>query len=1125
MALTVGELNGIISVDDQAVDPALRRAEAAMRASGERMGSDAEQAGEQAGRNLGDGTQRGFLGRIRAAFGRFRSTGEDAGEALGEGVVQGADGRLRNARGQFVAAGRRAGDAVGDGLADAATEGADDAVDQAGGRFERLKALAMGAGLMAGAALALGIQESLNQGQITATLGAQLGATGPEAQRFGKVAGELFKGAIVADFQEGADTIKAVMNAGLVPPEATNAQIQSISTNLADLAKVLGIEVGEAANAAGQMVRNGLAKNSQEAIDMLTQASNKGANRFGDLGDTITQSANNLSHFGLNGKQAMGVMIQGLDAGAPSAELFAGALEEMAANAGDGAELFGDLGFNGKKMAKDLAGGGPAAGKALDQLMDKLRTMKDPTERSAAMVELFGEEAVAMQGALLSIDPSAAASKLGNFSGAADKAGRGMRDNAAANLTEFKNTVQQNVVDFLGTKAVPALVQAFGFVREHSGAFKVAGMVITGVLVPALILMGINATLAAGRVVVGWTMSGAAATRSAGVQVVAGVRVVGGWIAQGVAATGQGLRVAGAWLMTGARATAGAVMQVLAGARVVAGWVLMGVQSMLQAGRMAAAWFIAMGPVGWVIAGIVGLVALIIANWDTVKRWTAAAWSWVVDKLIWAKDMMISAFLNFTLIGLIIKHWSTIKQKTSQAWNALIGWLRGVPGMIYQAFLNWTLLGLIIKHWSSIKTATVRKAGEMLAYVRSLPGRISAGIGSLGSLLTDKGRNVVQGLWNGIKGMGGWLRDRVVSFAKDTVSGGIKSALGISSPSKVTKAQGRWVVRGLVEGLTGSKKQVLAASRKLADIVTDGLKPGKKRSLALGRISAGSKQLLKLASGEEKLAARLKSASTKLADLVEERAKLTDDVRKGVLDSANITQGQGPMTGAGILARLQRDRKQAEAFAKSLATLQKKGVRADLIRQIAEAGVEQGSAAAAALATATPAQIKKINSEQAALVKVAGKAGATAGNAMYAAGVAAGQGLVKGLQSQQKSIDAQMLRIAKGMQGSIRKALKIKSPSRVMAAIGQNITAGLRRGIDSGRGAVDRSMAGLVSTPTPRQMAMSAAASTGQGVSGGRVVNNSNTTTYNLTQREMTLRDLEALQRRRDALARVGRPK
>ncbi|HEX5567975.1 MAG TPA: hypothetical protein VFY14_13795, partial [Streptomyces sp.] len=77
------------------------------------------------------------------------------------------------------------------------------------------------------------------------------------------------------------------------------------------------------------------------------------------------------------------------------------------------------------------------------------------------------------------------------------------------------------------------------------------------------------------------------------------------------------------------------------------------------------------------------------------------------------------------------------------------------------------------------------------------------------------------------------------------------------------------------------------------------------------------------------------------------------------------------------------------------------------------------------------------------------------------------QGLVRGLQKEQKSIEAQMLKIAKSMSASIRKALGIKSPSRVMALVGRYTAQGLVKGVESERSAVNETMASLVDTPAP----------------------------------------------------------
>ncbi|MFJ6566217.1 phage tail tape measure protein [Streptomyces sp. NPDC091292] len=977
MALTVGELTGFITIDDRAVTPALRRAEGALRASGRRMGSDADDSGQTAGQRLGDG------------------------------VVRGADGRLRNARGQFVAAGRRSGDAVGDGLTDGTTAGAGDAAAAGESGLSKLKMAAAGIGIAAGAVLMDGITQALEQGQITGKLAAQLGQTPAEAQRYGKIAGQLYANAVTQDFQGAADVISATMRAGLLPPDATNAQIESIAAKVSDLSSTFELDLGQSANAVGQIMKNGLAPNAQVALDIMTKGMQAMGPRADDLADTFNEYSTIFRSMGLSAQQATGLLSQGMQAGARDTDVVADAIKEFQIRATDGskasADGFAALGLNAEKMTAQISKGGTDASDGLQVVLDKLRGIDDPVKRNAAAVGLFGTKAEDLGQALFALDPSKAAGDLGKVGGAADKMGNALRDNAGVAVEQFKRQAMQKLVDFLGTQVIPAFQKFAAFLSEHKGEVMVVAGVIAGVLIPVLITLG--------------------------------------------------------------------------------------VQSLIAGGRMAAAWFMALGPVGWVILTIAAIALIVWQNWDKIKAWTLAAWDWVWGKIKWVGNAIWQFFLNWTLPGLIIKHWDKIKSGATTAWNAIIGWLKKVPGWIYQAFLNFTPIGLMIKHWNSMKDGAISKGNALLSWVRGFPGAIGRGIGSLGSLLYDKGRNVVQGLWSGIQSMGGWIKSQLISWAKASIPAPIAKALGIASPSKVTKAQGRWIARGLVDGLTGSSKQVKSAATKLADIVRDSLKPGKKRSNALARIGADSKKLQKLASQEEKLAGRLKTASKKLADLIKARDKVAADVKKGVLDSANITTqdtGGWPQTAESILAGLKSDRAAAEKFAKDLAQLRKKGVRSDLIAQIAQAGVEQGSAAAAALANATPGQIKQINKEQAALVTAAGNAGTTAGNAMYGAGIAAAQGLVKGLKSQQSAIERQMEKIAKSMSKAIKKALGIKSPSKVMAQVGAYTAEGLRQGIESGRGAVNRSMESLVSTPRPGETGW--AASARRGAAGQRVV-------------------------------------
>ena len=65
--------------------------------------------------------------------------------------------------------------------------------------------------------------------------------------------------------------------------------------------------------------------------------------------------------------------------------------------------------------------------------------------------------------------------------------------------------------------------------------------------------------------------------------------------------------------------------------------------------------------------------------------------------------------------------------------------------------------------------------------------------------IVDVGKQIVKGLWEGIKAMGSWIKEKVGSFFSGIVSG-VKSKLGIHSPSRVFAWIGENMALGLGEG-------------------------------------------------------------------------------------------------------------------------------------------------------------------------------------------------------------------------------------------------------------------------------------------------------------------------------------
>ncbi|MFE3905429.1 phage tail tape measure protein [Streptomyces sp. NPDC059153] len=702
-------------------------------------------------------------------------------------------------------AGQQAGAALGDGMAD----GSDAAASSGAGALKAFGWAAVGAGI--GAALMAGVGEALEQGKVQGKLQAQLGTTGPVAAKYGKVAGDLYAGAIVDSVEDGAEVIKGIAQNGLLPPEATSAQIQTMSKRVADTASVMGEDVGKVSRAVGVMLKTGVASSADEAMDVLVKGTQKGVNSAEDLLDTFTEYPTQFRDLGLDAQTAMGLMQQGLQGGARDADTVGDALKEFAILSKDmsasSVAAFKDIGLNADVMAKTFTKGGPEASKALGDVLQRIKAIEDPAKRNATAVALFGTKAEDLQGALFNLDPSTAVKALGDVKGATDKAGDAMRDNAATKIEQFKRAAMQGLVELIGTYVIPALSKAAdwlgtlgaafataaGFVSQHSTAFSVAAGLITTLMLPALIRLATQAVLTTTATVTGWATQAAAAITAVASFVASNAVILAGWIAQGAGAAAAAVRV-------------------------VAAWVLMGAQSMIQAARMAAAWVISMGPVGLIIAAVVALVALIVANWDTIVSATKTAWEWIWNKIKAVGQFLLDLFMNFTLVGIIIKHWDSIKSGTARVWNAIVDWVKGLPQKLINFFLNWTLPGLIIKHWQSIKEGSIRKAVELVNWVKGLPGRITSGIGSLGRLLYDKGTDVVRGLWNGIKSMGTWLKNQLISFAKNMIPGPIAKALGIHSPSKVMARDiGRWIPAGVVAGIRSGQG---ALDRTMSNLVT-----------------------------------------------------------------------------------------------------------------------------------------------------------------------------------------------------------------------------------------------------------------------------------------------------------------
>lgn len=373
---------------------------------------------------------------------------------------------------------------------------------------------AMGAAGAAGAvALASQFNDALSLDSARGKLTAQLGLTAKESGRVGKVAGQLYASNYGGSMEEVQGAITSVIRNMDGLRGASASALKDTTARAVTLSQVMDEDVGKVTEAVSQIMRTGLAKSSKQAFDLLTRGAQLGGDKAQDLLDTFVEYPTQFRKLGLSGQKAMGLITQGLKAGARDADIVADALKEFSIRAVDGSKLsasaFKSLGLNGERMADQISKGGKSASDGLQLTLDKLRGIKDPVKQGQLAVALFGTQAEDLGKALYALDPSKATDSLGKLGGATDKAGDAMSNTAEAKFTVFKRSLQTNVQQAIVNDVIPSVTKlgtALDKVHISPDALTKAG-------------------LAAGGAVVGWKALGYSITGVKGA--ITGVKGVG----------------------------------------------------------------------------------------------------------------------------------------------------------------------------------------------------------------------------------------------------------------------------------------------------------------------------------------------------------------------------------------------------------------------------------------------------------------------------------------------------------------------------------------------------------------------------------------------------------------------
>lgn len=314
---------------------------------------------------------------------------------------------------------------------------------------------------------------------------------------------------------------------------------------------------------------------------------------------------------------------------------------------------------------------------------------------------------------------------------------------------------------------------------------------------------------------------------------------------------------------------------------------------------------------------------------------------------------------------------------------------------------------------------------------------------------------------------------------RDSLS--VASGMGpLPGYAKGTSAKARASARKDIPGDLSSVSKALTASasdiKKAFDELTKDLKAagGAGKGLAASTVKASVK-LQSLARQRDSVDSRLEAAKS-----------AASDQKKSAADFFALSQVGEVSTFSDLLGGLKSRQAEAEAFRKQIAGLSKKGLSQDIISQLVAQG--PGGPLIDLVAGASKGQLGQLNKVSAAGSTLSTAYGRTMADAMFDAGAQAGKGFLTGLQAQEADLQKAMNRLGAGLVASIRKKLKIKSPSKATEWVGEMTAAGVGVGLDKTAGTVAAAAARVADAAVPDVRTVSPAsiaASTAQGLAPG----------------------------------------
>jgi TP901 family phage tail tape measure protein len=292
------------------------------------------------------------------------------------------------------------------------------------------------------------------------------------------------------------------------------------------------------------------------------------------------------------------------------------------------------------------------------------------------------------------------------------------------------------------------------------------------------------------------------------------------------------------------------------------------------------------------LGAVLLIIDLVTGNFEALRNDAKAIFENLKSALssIWSGIKSIISGTVQAIKGLVSAAWENIKSTTSSVWNGIKSLASSVWNGIKSAVSNSV---------SAAKSAVSNAFSAMRNAVSSIMSGIKSTITSMwnsavsylkGINLYAIGRNIIQGLANGIKSMASAVVEKVKSIA-NSVTKTIRNILDIHSPSRETEKLGKYTTEGFAKGIESKKKDVEAASKKTAEAAKKAFNEAfakAQTNFKLGKIDSSQyiSELRKIQKEYAKLPEQVRKVQLEIKKIEDQRAKEQAEIAKKQFEDA-----------------------------------------------------------------------------------------------------------------------------------------------------------------------------------------------------------------------------------------------